>query len=132
MGLGGLWHGANLTFVIWGLLHGAALVVERMLGITGEKETRRRLPAWLTWFVTLHFVCLTWVFFRSPTLEVAQTYLTTLVSGEAIFTTTVTPLFAAIWCSARSPRSSPTTGSIAWKPITTAPRSPGRSRSRSW
>ena len=96
MGLGGLWHGANLTFVIWGLLHGAALVVERMLGITGEKETRRRLPAWLTWFVTLHFVCLTWVFFRSPTLEVAQTYLTTLVSGEAIFTTTVTPLVAAM------------------------------------
>jgi alginate O-acetyltransferase complex protein AlgI len=96
MGLGGLWHGANLTFVIWGLLHGAALVVERMLGITGEKGAGRPVPAWLTWFVTLHFVCLTWVFFRSPTLEVAQTYLSTLVSGERIFTTTVTPLLAAM------------------------------------
>ena len=96
MGLGGLWHGANLTFVIWGLLHGAALVVERILGITGEKGAGRRVPAWLTWFVTLHFVCLTWVFFRSPTLEVAQTYLSTLVSGERIFTTTVTPLVAAM------------------------------------
>jgi alginate O-acetyltransferase complex protein AlgI len=96
MGLGGFWHGANLTFVIWGLLHGAALVVERMLGITGEKGPGRRVPAWLTWFVTLHFVCVTWVFFRSPTLEVAQTYLSTLVSGERIFTTTVTPLVAAM------------------------------------
>ena len=40
--------------------------------------------------------CATWVFFRSPTLEVAQTYLSTLVSGERIFTTTVTPLVAAM------------------------------------
>ena len=37
---------------------------------------RRRVPAWLSWFVTFHFVCLTWVFFRSPTLDGAQTYLT--------------------------------------------------------
>jgi len=96
MGLGGLWHGASVNFVIWGLLHGAALVVERVLGVTGEKDAKRRMPAALTWLITFHFVCLTWVFFRSPTLDVAQTYLSTLVFGEAIFTTTVTPLVAAM------------------------------------
>src|SRR6266849_3862156 len=36
--LGGLWHGASWNFVIWGGLHGAALVVERMLGVTGEED----------------------------------------------------------------------------------------------
>jgi alginate O-acetyltransferase complex protein AlgI len=95
MGLGGLWHGANYTYVIWGFLHGGALVVERMLGITGEGG-HRRVPAVISWFVTFHFVCLTWVFFRAPSLDGAWTYLTTLVSGDAIWSTTVTPLVAAM------------------------------------
>jgi alginate O-acetyltransferase complex protein AlgI len=93
MVLGGLWHGANTTFVIWGTLHGVALVLERMLGITGEGG-HRRVPALVSWLITFHFVCLTWVFFRSPTLEGAQAYLGTLLFGEAIFSTTVTPLVA--------------------------------------
>ena len=95
MPLGGLWHGASVNFVIWGVLHGAALVVERMLGVTGEGG-HRRIPAAISWFVTFHFVCVTWVFFRSPTLEGAQTYLSTLVFGDMIFSTTVTPLVAAM------------------------------------
>ena len=36
MGLGGLWHGASVNFVIWGMLHGVALVLERVLGMTGR------------------------------------------------------------------------------------------------
>jgi alginate O-acetyltransferase complex protein AlgI len=95
MGLGGLWHGANYTYVIWGFLHGFALVVERMLGITGEGG-HRRVPTVISWFITSHFVCLTWVFFRAPSLDGAWAYLTTLVSGDAIWSTTVTPLVAAM------------------------------------
>src|SRR5215467_2037445 len=53
--LGGLWHGANTTFVIWGGMHGVALVVERMLGVTGEGG-HRRLPALISWLITFHFV----------------------------------------------------------------------------
>ena len=41
MALGGLWHGASWAFLIWGCLHGAALVIERMLGVTGD-HTRRQ------------------------------------------------------------------------------------------
>jgi len=91
--LGGLWHGASVNFIIWGLMHGAALVVERLLGITGEGG-HRRVPAIVSWLVTFHFVCLTWVFFRAPTLDGAQAYLSTLVSGAEIWSTTVTPLVA--------------------------------------
>jgi alginate O-acetyltransferase complex protein AlgI len=97
MGLGGLWHGASMNFVIWGLMHGGALVVERMLGITGPNghlQFLGRVPAIVSWLITFHFVCLTWVFFRAPSLDGASTYLTTLVSGEAIWSTTVTPLVA--------------------------------------
>jgi alginate O-acetyltransferase complex protein AlgI len=94
--LGGLWHGASWNFVIWGGLHGAALVIERLLGVTGEGGGRRRLTGYIWWFVTLHFVCLTWVFFRAPTFEDAQAYLSTLMFGEAVFTTTVTPLVATM------------------------------------
>jgi len=95
MGLGGLWHGANLTFVIWGLLHGAALVVERMLGLTGEGG-RHRLPALAAWLITFHFVCLAWVFFRAPTFDVAQAYLGTLIAGGTATGTSVTPLVAVM------------------------------------
>jgi alginate O-acetyltransferase complex protein AlgI len=91
MVLGGLWHGASVSFIIWGLLHGLALVVERMLGVTGPGG-HRHVPAAISWLVTFHFVCLTWVFFRAPSLDVALAYLSTLVAGDAIWSTTVTPL----------------------------------------
>jgi D-alanyl-lipoteichoic acid acyltransferase DltB (MBOAT superfamily) len=63
--IGGLWHGAAWTFVLWGGLHGAGLAVERLL------KGRVRTPAWLRWFVTFHLVCLGWVLFRSPDLGIA-------------------------------------------------------------
>jgi alginate O-acetyltransferase complex protein AlgI len=94
--LGGLWHGASWNFVIWGGLHGVALVVERLLGVTGEPGQHSRIPKVLWWFVTLHFVCLTWVFFRASDFDTAIAYLTTLVSGDAVFSTTVTPLVATM------------------------------------
>jgi alginate O-acetyltransferase complex protein AlgI len=96
MGLGGLWHGANWNFVIWGLLHGAALVVERALGITNGDRPRRRWPAWLAWLVTFHFVCLTWVFFRSATLADSMDYFRTLFMGGGSGTL-LTPLVIAMF-----------------------------------
>jgi alginate O-acetyltransferase complex protein AlgI len=91
--LGGLWHGASWNFVLWGGLHGAALVVERVLGLTAKPRTR--LGAALAWLVTFHFVCLTWVFFRSPSNEATLAYFTTLFSG-ASWSTTMTPLVASV------------------------------------
>ncbi len=66
--LGGLWHGAAWTFVIWGGIHGTALAAERQLR---ERLGAPRLPGWLAWLVTFHVVCLAWVFFRSPDLGIA-------------------------------------------------------------
>jgi alginate O-acetyltransferase complex protein AlgI len=66
--LGGLWHGASWTFVIWGGIHGGALAVERW---GRENLGGFRLPAWLAWFVTFNVVCIAWVFFRAPNLDTA-------------------------------------------------------------
>ncbi|HEX8269453.1 MAG TPA: MBOAT family protein [Flavobacterium sp.] len=62
--LGGLWHGASWKFVIWGVLHGLALVVERFF------KSRLKLPqnrlAWLVRVIlTYHFVVFAWIFFRA-------------------------------------------------------------------
>jgi len=66
MTVGGLWHGANWTFVIWGLLHGCGIVVARYAG-----WARLAVPRWLAVFITFHFVTLGWVFFRAPSLTAA-------------------------------------------------------------
>jgi alginate O-acetyltransferase complex protein AlgI len=66
--LGGLWHGAAWTFLLWGGIHGAALSAERF---ARERFAGFRLPAWAAWLVTFHVVCVAWVFFRAPDLGTA-------------------------------------------------------------
>jgi len=58
--IGGLWHGASWTFIFWGVLHGMALVIQKMWAILGVK-----LWGWLAWFITFNFVNITWIFFRA-------------------------------------------------------------------
>ena len=66
--LGGLWHGASWTFVLWGGIHGAGLSAERWIR---ERYGGLRVPAWLAWLVTFNLVCVAWVFFRAPDLATA-------------------------------------------------------------
>jgi D-alanyl-lipoteichoic acid acyltransferase DltB (MBOAT superfamily) len=71
--LGGLWHGASWTFVVWGALHGVGLAAGRALeDLRGARARRapRALALQLLFVVlTFHYVCLGWVFFRAPTFE---------------------------------------------------------------
>jgi len=67
--LGGLWHGANWTFVIWGGLHGFGLALERILSGKREIPVSRNLPGrCIRRGVVFTFVCVSWIFFRSQTL----------------------------------------------------------------
>jgi len=68
--LGGLWHGASWKFVIWGTLHGLALVVERFLKqfIQLPKNIFTRF---VTGLVTFHFVVFCWIFFRARNFTTA-------------------------------------------------------------
>jgi alginate O-acetyltransferase complex protein AlgI len=73
MFIGGLWHGAAWTFVVWGLLHGLMLVVEHFLrAVTGNAAWKDTLPVKLgLCLITYVFICITWVFFRAPNFDVA-------------------------------------------------------------
>jgi alginate O-acetyltransferase complex protein AlgI len=53
----------------------------------------RVMPAPLAWFITFHFICLTWDFFRAPSFENATDYLRALLSNHSI-STTISPLVA--------------------------------------
>jgi D-alanyl-lipoteichoic acid acyltransferase DltB (MBOAT superfamily) len=79
--LGGLWHGANWTFVAWGGLHGLYLVINHLwrqlrLAHPSLDAAARTRPARLAaWALTFAAVMLAWVFFRAPSFAVALTVL---------------------------------------------------------
>lgn len=72
MALGGLWHGASWTFVIWGIVQG--------IGVSAVHGARHflqwtwldRIPRWLGVLLTFHFITLAWVYFRARSLEQAH------------------------------------------------------------
>lgn len=85
--LGGLWHGAAWTFVIWGALHGIFLVAERML----KGKTKIKINAFsgfLLALLTYTLVNFTWVFFRAREISIAKNMITSMLfmngNGEKI------------------------------------------------
>ena len=71
--LGGLWHGANWTFVLWGGLHGCWLSIERALGGKRDRESSKFDVG--GWLVTMIVVGLSWLFFRARNIRQAITML---------------------------------------------------------
>ncbi len=76
--LGGLWHGAQWNFVVWGAIHGGWLMLERLVG--GFK-----FHPVLRWLTTFHVVGVAWVLFRAPTFEHAADVFRGLVTAEGGF-----------------------------------------------
>lgn len=82
--LGGLWHGASWTFVIWGGLHGLYLAGHRLIRDRSPHRATdvpgwRDLPAIL---VTFHLVTLSWIFFRADTFNQAADYAGGILTGR--------------------------------------------------
>jgi alginate O-acetyltransferase complex protein AlgI len=103
--LGGLWHGANWTFVAWGGLHGLYLWVEKLITDHNKNSNNRLLSAenGLTGFAyalfTFFLVNITWVFFRSSTFEGAGNILTamfTFIDGAKPLLSTIAIIKIAI------------------------------------
>ena len=93
MVLGGLWHGAAWNFIIWGILHGLALIAERFLGSAKKFNT---LPGrFLKRVLVFHFVCICWVFFRAPDLPTALVFFKSFFTGAA-GTGLITPFTALL------------------------------------
>lgn len=84
MFIGGLWHGAAWTFVVWGLLHGSYLALERLTRvIVGEATWTEHLPVKLLLGLGTYFaVCVAWVFFRASDFQVAARLLRGMFGGH--------------------------------------------------
>ena len=98
--LGGLWHGAAWTFVVWGLLHGAYQAVGRLRPAPAmplaTPDDVNGWPLWRRRLVTFHLVCLAWVFFRADSFATATAVLRRLVTGWAQPSPAVTPLVVGL------------------------------------
>ncbi len=96
--LGGIWHGAGWTFIFWGFLHGAALVIHRQF-----TRLNLRMADWLGVVLTFLYVNVTWVFFRAPSWRSAIDLLRAMV-GKGVQTSDVSLVsdyyMAPIWIAA--------------------------------
>ena len=85
----GIWHGANWTFILWGVLYGVIIIVEKLLSVPQrvEKHMALRIPYQV--FAMLAVV-LGWVLFRAPDLTSAKSYLSAMfgIGASGFFDTT--------------------------------------------
>ncbi len=110
--LGGLWHGAGWSFVLWGALHGAYLVINHLFRALTERLGLRpvlassRLFAAFGWALTFLAVVVAWVFFRAESLGGAQRVLLAMFgqvpagtdAGLLLWNAGLDPTTAVGWC----------------------------------
>lgn len=87
--LGGLWHGASWTFVIWGAIHGALLVLHRVVSPVLSRIAPKSIPGQRIWHLlcvvaTFQMVCIAFVFFRSPNYESSVQFLVGIFGGHGL------------------------------------------------
>jgi alginate O-acetyltransferase complex protein AlgI len=82
---GGLWHGANWTFIVWGAYHGLLLIAERW---AGRKPAYQKLPQPLRIGFTFILVLGSWVWFRAESLSAALAYFGAMFGGGHVSATT--------------------------------------------
>lgn len=102
--LGGLWHGANWTFVVWGAMHGLALAVHKKWIEWYPPIEGKQTPRWLNIvfvLLTFHFVCFTWIFFKADSFATAidflhQIFFNFYIQGWAKFSANYAPVLAVM------------------------------------
>lgn len=73
MFLGGLWHGAGWTFIVWGCIHGIFICINHVW-----RKTKIILPKALCWFLTFNAVNIAWIFFRAEDISSAFSIINTM------------------------------------------------------
>ena len=81
MAIGGIWHGANWTFIMWGFIQGIGLVISHKFKKVFNAPMG--LQKFVQLFLTFHFVCLSWILFRSESIQETVSFYKGLLSfGE--------------------------------------------------
>ena len=92
--LGGLWHGANYTFIVWGAIHGGALALEHIFGKRQLKISHRAnlfMPIIFGWTYTFLIVFVAWVFFRATDVSQALQIVSAMFSPASLTFNTLPP-----------------------------------------
>jgi len=89
--LGGIWHGAGWTFVLWGAMHGLALVMHR-----GWQKIGFKMNMYLAWFLTFNFINIAWVFFRALNFESAMKVLKGMFFGAVVIPSSISHYFEGV------------------------------------
>lgn len=76
----GIWHGANLTFIVWGFFHGVLMSIETLLVKKDSKPPKVLVP--LIWFVTMIAVVIGFVIFRADNLAYGMSYIGRMFAFE--------------------------------------------------
>jgi D-alanyl-lipoteichoic acid acyltransferase DltB (MBOAT superfamily) len=80
--IGGLWHGAALRFILWGGIHGIALIIHKSwMRITGTVKKDNRVTRLISIIITFNFVSFCWILFRAEDMESARIMLERIISG---------------------------------------------------
>ena len=74
--IGGLWHGQSIKFIFWGALHGLGLIIHKLYQSIFKVDIKSKQFGFiyncLSWFLTFHFVCFCWIYFRAQNIEMAH------------------------------------------------------------
>lgn len=97
----GLWHGANYTFIVWGVLHGLALAWD-VISFKYRKKIKKNLKKlnlynFLSWLITFTFIVFTWIIFRADTIWEAADFIKNMFSGLLIKSSYIETLNLLRW-----------------------------------
>ena len=96
--IGGLWHGAAWTFVVWGAGHGIALCIHKLCKTWLDKIESRPVTRFFSWLITFSLVAFLWIFFRASTFQAAGQVISAIFTD---FEWAYLPVFLArrsTWC----------------------------------
>jgi D-alanyl-lipoteichoic acid acyltransferase DltB (MBOAT superfamily) len=82
--LGGLWHGAGWTFVLWGGLHGIYLIINHGWRVVFKTKTKTRIGVFLSWVITFLAVVVSWVPFRAKSIDGVEIMLNAMIGLNGI------------------------------------------------
>lgn len=68
----GIWHGAGLTYIIWGMINGICNIIEKLIS---DKKIYIKTPKFIKWFFTMGVTFVCWQFFRAPSIRAAGRYI---------------------------------------------------------
>jgi len=89
----GIWHGANWTFLLWGILHGVVIIIEKLFDLPKKLE-KKKISSGIYQIFTLLVVVLGWVLFRAESITQGMTYIKTMFGAtSAMFVDTNTAFY---------------------------------------